>query len=491
MVKKKEIWNSLRSFFLSENKALSFSLGFLFGVLILSFGAFLTFEKNYQGRIYPGVKILGTDFGGRKKEDVKSFLEEKNLPFEALTISFEGKEKVATLSGKSINLGFDAKLSSTQAVSLGRSGNLFSRILIKWQLLTRGVELLPLFKWDKEPLEETLTRLAKEVDILPQNALFKFLPAAHRPDEQSEASENGKVVAFRLSKKGRKVDIEKTLEALEKKLSLLVKEASFPSKLKIPLQVKVIEPKVTTAEANNLGVEALLGRGVSYFRGSSRERIHNIALASSRLNGVLIAPEEIFSLNAALGDVSQATGYQSSYIIKEGKTVLGDGGGVCQVSTTLFRAALASGLKILERHPHSYRVSYYEQGGFSPGIDATVFAPNVDLKIKNNTPAYILIQTKLSYSTSSLIFELYGKKDERIVEISKVKIWDQRPPPPDKYIDDPTLPKGKVKQIDWKAWGAKTSFSYKVTKGGEVLEEKTFYSNFLPWQAVFLRGTKE
>lgn len=466
MVKKKKV-----------PKIFSFSLGFFLGALILSLAGALAFEKKYQGKIYPGAKILGSDFGGKKPWEIENFLNEKNFPFENLVISFEYQEKVATLSGKFINLGFDTKLSSHQAFLLGRSGGFFSQFLIKWQLLTQGVDLAPLFRWEKEPLEKTLEFWAKEIDIPAQNALFKF--------------EGGKVVAFRLSKKGRKVNVKKTLEDLETKLASLVKEASFSSPLKVPLHVEILEPKVTTAQANSLGIETLLGKGVSYFGGSSKERIHNIVLSSSQLDGILIDPEETFSLNAALGDISPATGYQSAYIIKEGKTVLGDGGGVCQVSTTFFRAALNCGLPILERHPHSYRVYYYEQGGFSPGIDATVFAPNVDLKIKNNTEAYILIQTKLNSHHSSLTFEFYGKKDGRKVNLSKVKIWDQKLPPPDKYIDDPTLPKDEIKQIDWKAWGAKTSFSYKVTRNGEVLEEKTFYSNFLPWQAVFLRGTQE
>ena len=257
------------------------------------------------------------------------------------------------------------------------------------------------------------------------------------------------------------------------------------------MRIEIVEPEITNTKASNLGITTLLVKGFSYFQGSSKERIHNIALSSSLLHGLLIAPKEVFSLNNALGDISAATGYQSSYIIKEGKTVLGDGGGVCQVSSTLFRAALNAGLEIIERHPHSYRVYYYEQGGFSPGMDATIFSPSIDLKIKNNTPAHILIQTILDYNNSSLTFEFYGQKDDREVNISKVKTWDQQPPPEDKYIDDPTLPKDQIKQIDWKAWGIKTSFSYKVTKDNQVLTQNSFYSNFQPWQAVFLRGTRE
>jgi len=197
---------------------------------------------------------------------------------------------------------------------------------------------------------------------------------------------------------------------------------------------------------------------------------------------------EIFSFNKSLGDVSADTGFEQAYIIKEGRTVLGDGGGVCQVSTTFFRAALNAGLPILERHAHAYRVHYYEDD-LGPGIDATVFDSTADLKIQNNTPAYLLIQSSVDLKKKKLTFEIYGTSDNRQVEMSKVRVWDQVPPPPDLYQDDPTLPAGTIKQVDWKAWGAKASFSYKVARGEEILTEKTFTSNYRPWQAIYLRGT--
>jgi vancomycin resistance protein YoaR len=167
---------------------------------------------------------------------------------------------------------------------------------------------------------------------------------------------------------------------------------------------------------------------------------------------------------------------------------LGDGGGVCQVSTTFFRAALNAGLPIVERRSHSYRVAYYEQG-FSPGLDATVFDPTTDLKIKNDTDNYILIQTIFNEKESRLTFDLYGTNDGRISTVGKSVIKSSTPPPEDLYIDDPTLKIGVVKQIDYKAWGAKVYFNYKVEKDGVILFEKIFYSNYQPWQAKFLRGT--
>lgn len=329
--------------------------------------------------------------------------------------------------------------------------------------------------FDVEKVASLTANLATAFDKQPQNAAFNF--------------ENGRVTVFKPSVEGRKIDQETaTAQIIE---ALIQLEATSSAKLTINLPVLKIPPEISTAEVNDLGIKELIGRGVSYFKGSIASRIHNLTLAATRLNGVLIKPGEIFSFNQAVGEISTATGYQQAYIIQNGRTVLGDGGGVCQVSTTLFRAALNAGLPIVERQAHAYRVSYYEQGGFKPGLDATVFAPSVDLKIKNDTPAFILIQMQVDKTEGMLVFELYGSSDGRIAEISTPRVWDQIPPPPPRYEDDPTLPIGTEKQVDWPAWGAKAAFDYKVVRGEEVLINKTFYSNFKPWQAVFLRGTKQ
>ena len=164
---------------------------------------------------------------------------------------------------------------------------------------------------------------------------------------------------------------------------------------------------------------------------------------------------------------------------------------MCQVSTTFFRAALAAGLPIVDRRAHAYRVAYYEQAGYKAGLDATVFAPSVDLRITNNTPNYILIQAKTDTQNLTLAIELYGTNDGRKSEIYNHTVSGVTSPPPDLYQDDPTLPVGVVMQVDFAAWGAKASFQYKVTRAGQTLEDTTFVSNYRPWQAVYLRGTKQ
>lgn len=315
-------------------------------------------------------------------------------------------------------------------------------------------------------------QISPVIERSPQNAILRF--------------EDQRVVEFVPAKEG--LTIEKDALADELIKNLLQLEFSEDKSFSINIPVKKATPEVTLNEVNDFGIKELIGRGTSKFRGSIAGRIHNISLAASKFNGVLVAPSETLSFNNTLGDVSTFTGYKQAYIIKDGRTVLGDGGGVCQVSTTLFRAILDAGLPINERRPHSYRVSYYEQES-SPGLDATVFSPTTDLKFTNDTPGYLLIQTEFDASKYSLVFEIYGTSDGRVSSVTKPIITSSIAPPEDIYIDDPTLPQGTVKQIDYKAWGAKVNFNYTVERNGEIIIDETYVSNYQPWQAVFLKGT--
>jgi len=319
-----------------------------------------------------------------------------------------------------------------------------------------------------------LSPIMKEITIAPIDAQFRF--------------ENGRVTTFQLSSNGQEVDIEQVKAQISNDIPNLLIFHS-PKNTTIPLPIRVLKPKVSTGDANNLGITELIGTGTSLFQHSIPSRIYNVTLAASRLNGVLVADGEEFSFDKALGDVSSYTGYQQAYIISGGHTVLGDGGGVCQVSTTMFRAILNAGLPVTERHAHDYRVGYYEEDS-PPGIDATVYVPTVDLKFKNDTGHAILIQTSVDPSLLRLTFYLYGTSDGRQVSMTTPIITNQTPPPPDLYQDDPTLSKGQVKQVDFSAAGASVSFSRTVTRDGKTIIADTFVSNYRPWQAVYLVGNK-
>ena len=324
---------------------------------------------------------------------------------------------------------------------------------------------------NNEKLSEYLKTIAKEIDRQVQEPLLAVDPAS---DPQRP-----KINEFRAPIDGRELQIPEAVEAINAALI-----AEDQTEVKLP--VRVVEPK--NKLANDLGIRELIGTGVSHFAGSIPNRQFNVGLAASRINGVLIPPGEEFSFVNTVGDISGASGYKQAYVIKSGRTVLDDGGGVCQVSTTIYRAALNTGLPITARTAHAYRVGYYEQG-FGPGLDATIYSPSVDFKFRNDTAHHILVQARVEGTT--LTVDFFGTSDGRAVEMTKPVIVSQTPPLPEIRQDDPTLPKGTVKQVDWAAPGANVVFTRKVTKGGAEIINETVRSNFRPWQSVFLVGTKE
>ncbi len=428
------------------------------------------YDNQFANRVFPGVTIGDYAAGGKTQQEIIDDWTLQSTPFNDMSFELVYENHIATVSGAALDVRYDATLSAAQAHSVGRSGHFLSDLNEKF--IKRRTLLTPVVTWNHEALDAILTELAQEIDVPVQDALFQFT--------------SGKVTAFRASHPGVLVNQE---EARTRFFEAATEASYFQNRqITIPLPVGVINPAITTEMVNSFGIKELIGSGYSEFAGSIPGRVHNVVLAASRLNGVLIKPGETFSFNRTIGDISAATGYQTAYIIKDGRTVLGDGGGVCQVSTTLFRAALAAGLPITERHAHAYRVSYYEQAGYKPGLDATIFSPSVDFQFTNDTPGYILIQAKPDTKNLTLTFELYGTRDGRAAEIVNHVVGAAIPPPPPLYQDDPTLAPGAVRQVDYAAWGAKASFVYRVTRDGEVINEQTFVSSFRPWQAVYLRG---
>lgn len=359
--------------------------------------------------------------------------------------------KANSLIGKKININFE-----------GEEFPIDDSILVSL--------LNPKGGWSENSISQTIDQVTKEFERDPQNAKFDFA--------------SGYVKSFLPDRDG--ITIKK--DELKTQIQNALESLNSNQIANIDLPVEKTPAKIKTSDVNNLGIKELIGSGTSHFAGSASSRIHNISLASSILDGTLIAPGETFSFNKTIGDISIDTGYLQAYIIQNGQTVLGDGGGVCQVSTTLFRAALNTGLPIIQRTAHAYRVYYYEQDAL-PGFDATVYSPTVDLKFKNDTQNYILIQTQLDLRRLVLTFNLYGTSDARSVDITKPVLWDYTPAPAALYTDDPTLPKGTIKQIDFAAPGTKSKFEYTVTRNNEIINKQTFYSNFKPWQARYLRGT--
>lgn len=447
------------------------ALLFLIGLAFANY--YLSEENKLQNAFYPNVSIDGKDIGRKTKAEVlKSYThKQKQLSNSTITVVYKN-DPIATLSAEQVHIRLNVADVADRAYLIGRSSNAPSRMYQKiatiFNLQTYNFNTSVIY--DTGTVEEIARGYSEGYDKPAKNALFKF--------------EDNKVTTFREHENGLKVKTDEFLKEVQSAVATLDKN---PGSRTIVLKDQVIEPEITLEKSNNFGIQELIGEGQSDYTHSIPERIHNIKLAASKFDGVLIPKDKVISFNDIVGDISAITGYKPAYVIKNGKTVLGDGGGVCQVSSTLFRAGLNTGLPILERTAHAYRVGYYENDS-KPGLDATIYSPSVDLKIKNDTPASILIQTEIDEENNILKFKLYGKKDNRTVELSPITVYDVVPAPPPIYQDDPTLPVGVVKQVDFAAGGAKSQFTYKVKMGDKTVIDKTFYSVYRPWAAVFLVG---
>jgi vancomycin resistance protein YoaR len=290
----------------------------------------------------------------------------------------------------------------------------------------------------------------------------------------------GGIVPVVESVTGQTLDITATVS--------LIEEAATSETRTVSLPLLSIRPAISSEDAARLGIVELIGEGTTNFAGSTPSRVQNIVVGASQFDGLLIAPGETFSFNHYLGDVTAEKGYEESIIIWGNTTRADVGGGLCQVSSTAFRAAFWAGLPIVERWPHAFRVSYYEP---PKGLDATIYSPSVDLKWVNDTSHYILIHTYADRENQTLTFHLFGTNLGRTVEIDGPYESNPVPHGPAVYREDPTLPKGQTKQIEWAKDGLDVTVYRIIKENGVEVQRDTFFSRYRPWQAVYLVGTKE
>jgi vancomycin resistance protein YoaR len=319
-----------------------------------------------------------------------------------------------------------------------------------------------------------LQSIESQVTLGAANARFIFNDDTHQLDLYDHA-----IV-------GRTLDIENSITAIN--------QAIAAGKHSVDLQLVLTQPAVTdTATGAELGITELISSQTTYFRGSSADRMHNIETAAERFKGLLIAPGQEVSMSDILGNISLDNGYAEAPIILGDETIQGVGGGICQVSTTLFRTVLYAGFPVTERHAHSYRVGYYEQtaSGHSSslaGMDATVFVPLVDFKFVNDTPYWLLMETWINTSNYSLTWKFYSTSDGRQVSISTPEISNVKTPGDTIYVENSDLAAGETHQAEYAADGATVTFDRTVTRGGEVIISDHFYTKYEPWQAVIEYG---
>ena len=282
---------------------------------------------------------------------------------------------------------------------------------------------------DNEKIEKYLKQIAYSINRLPTDAQLE--------------TEGNQAIVFSPALDGFEVKIAQTISQLTENIL-----ADPPTK-KTTIIADKASPEILLSQVNQLGINSLIGRGVSNFAGSPKNRIHNIKTGAAKFNGLILNPGEEFSFNTLLGGSGPEQGFLPELVIKRNKTVPEYGGGLCQVSTTMFRAAVKSGLEIIQRTAHAFPVEYYYPHGF----DATVYEPHPDLRFINNTPAHLLIQAVIQ--GSQLTFNFYGSNDGRQVIIKGPYVLEAN--------EDGSM---------------KTILTQEIYQDGQLINQQEFYSNY-------------
>ena len=258
----------------------------------------------------------------------------------------------------------------------------------------------------------------------------------------------------------------------------------------VSLVLQVVPPRYPdTATAGGLGIIELVAEGESYFIGSPSGRDHNIRLSATKFDGVVVAPGETFSFNYCLGEITAEAGYEESYITAGEQLAIDIGGGICQVSTTAFRAAFWGGYPIVEGSYHHQRVGYYELLGAGVGMDATVYSPVTDFKFANDRPTPLLIETEVEDEAHRLVFRFYSTGDGRRVEKDEPVVSGEAEPGPPIYQLDEELEPGTV--IKWQSavGGLTATVERRVYDAeGNLLYHNVFVSKYAPRRAAYHYG---
>jgi vancomycin resistance protein YoaR len=324
----------------------------------------------------------------------------------------------------------------------------------------------------------------------PSSGLLAFIERLER-DLRRQTPEDARFVRRGKSwvatqKSAWRLDKTATLKALQRALRQNLDRASAT--------LQSTPPKRTVQDFVRRGVGFYVGGGGSSYAGSPSFREQNILAAVRQLDARYLQRGAVFNFNQSI-QITQKNGYVPGYVISGGLLSKDIGGGICQVSTTVWRAAYLAGLPILERHQHSYAVQYYDPVGF----EATVFAPSKNLRFLNDTPNRLWLQLEVNRQTQDLELHFFGAAPERQVQISQARIWEKRPAPKDRFVPDPSLKPGEIKIVSGAEDGLSVRYNRTVRYASGKVRRDSTQSRYVPWGAIYavhpkdkrLRGSRQ
>ena len=416
--------------------------------------------------IYPGVYIQGMDVGGMTLEEAQKKIDAYSEEVGRNTVTLQVGERECRFSLAEVGLHCTSPDTATKAYCMGRSGNIFDRILDVHKLESSKVDFPLTYAVDENQVRIGVTALSKQFLATKKNATIK--------------RKKGK---FIVTDEVVGIDIDADKNA-DKLIALLSAEDWVPQTVVFPMDYKEDKPEHTKAELST--IKDVLGTFTTSYAGSPEGRCANLQNGASLINGTVLYPGDEMSVYKTVSPFNKENGYHLAGSYENGSTIQTYGGGICQVSTTLYNAVLRAELKIVERKNHSMTVHYVELSE-----DAAIAGTEKDFKFKNtlDTPIYILGKT----DGENIKFTIYGKeyrdKDRSIEFVSKTKA---EIPPKVEEIKDDTLKKGK-KVVEKQGKTGYKAELWKVIhqKGKEDEWVQINSSYYLSTTTVIRVGTKE
>lgn len=393
--------------------------------------------------------------------------EEVTLPLAEIS---EARQRAETILGAPVTLSLEVPAFGQPSTTVQRHRWTIDRAqLAAWLTVAPREDRAtgaPKVELDAAAVRAFIETLAGEIERPPRQGRFGY----------DAATATLSVMA--VEQYGIELDVEAGLAAL-------MTAILDPTDRHVELQANVIAPAVTHEQLQALLPLELVGFGETGFAGSTEARMQNIEVATALYEGLVVPPRSRFSMVEHMGLVTLANGYTESWVIVGNRTLLGPGGGVCQVATTLFRAAFWGGFPIIERTPHSYRVAWYEP---PVGLDAAVFTPWVDVKFDNDTDTPLLIMTEMDRTTAKHYFRFYGRSIGRTVRMEGPHLGPLVPPGPAVIEMDPTLAPGQRVQIERPRDGVLVTVVRIIEVGGREVARERFVSDYVPWPARYREG---
>lgn len=404
-------------------------------------------SHHWKNVIVPGVSLAGVSLGGLDGQQSRALLSKSIPPPDTIELILAAGSARWKISGRDIKLEYKIDSVINEAYKIGHTGSAPRRITETVSAGVRSNSILLEYSFDRKALSKKLEDINRQYATLPQNAKLLW--------------QDGKI--SRVGPQyGREIDIEATLEKLESQ--------SFIPGRAVPVVVKRIKPPVTEEELS--GIEESLGSFSTKFDPMQEERSHNIKLAGEAVNNTIVRPGEELSFNAVLGGTGGEKGYKKAPVIMGNKLTKDYGGGVCQVSTTLYNAVLLAGVEVLERHSHTIPVDYVR-----PGLDATVALGEKDFRIRNNKKYPLYISCKVSLEEGNLEIRILGKDKKK--QSVRVEPEVDVIPPKVMVTSNPRMARGEISIKSEGRQGYRVEV-YRVTGHKNEEEKELISKNYYP-----------